>query len=132
MSASKNLSTSCSCSTVCGTGSSSRSTRGTASTIGFTVRCRTCACGPATSGRGAGRHPRGVFVEQLEEHRVLPGVDRLLAPWSVVRLGPCTSERRVVQGCGQLHAHGHPLVSQPRAEPALPPPPVRSQRHVQP
>ena len=67
--------------------------------------------------------PRGVFVKQLEEHRVLPGVDRLLAPWSVVRLGPCTSERRVVQGCGQLHAHGHPLVSKPRAEPALPPPP---------
>ena len=28
-----------------------------------------------------------------------------------------------MQGCSQLHAHGHPLVSQPRAEPALPAPP---------
>ena len=27
-----------------------------------------------------------------------------------------------MQGCSQLHAHGHPLVSKPRAEPALPPP----------
>ena len=67
--------------------------------------------------------PFGVLVEQIEVHRILPGVGRHLAPWSVVRHGPCTSERRVVQGCGQLHAHGHPLVSQPRAEPALPPPP---------
>ena len=67
--------------------------------------------------------PFGVLVVQVEVHRIHPGVGRHLAPWSVVRLGPCTSERRVVQGCGQLHAHGHPLVSQPRAEPALPPPP---------
>ena len=67
--------------------------------------------------------PFGVFVEQTQAHRILPGVGRHLASWSVVRLGPCTSERRVVQGCGQLHAHRHPLVSQPRAEPALPPPP---------
>ena len=29
----------------------------------------------------------------------------------------------MMQGCSQLHAHGHPLVSQPRAEPALPAPP---------
>ena len=41
--------------------------------------------------------PCGVFVVQLEEHRFLPGVDRLLASQSVVRLGPCTFERRVVQ-----------------------------------
>ena len=67
--------------------------------------------------------PFGVLVKQIEVHRILPGVGRHLAPWSVVRLGPCTSERRVVQGCGQLHAHGHPLVSKKRAEPALPPPP---------
>ena len=65
----------------------------------------------------------GVLVVQVEVHRIHPGVGRPLAPWSVVRLGPCTSERRVVQGCGQLHAHGHPLVSKKRAEPALPPPP---------
>ena len=29
----------------------------------------------------------------------------------------------MVPGCGQRHEHGHPLGSQPRAEPALPPPP---------
>ena len=63
---------------------------------------------------------RGKFIVLGRSH---PGVGRPLAPWSVVRLGPCTSERRVLQGCGQLHAHGHPLVSQPRAERALPPPP---------
>ena len=68
-------------------------------------------------------NPFGVLVKQIEEHRIHPGVGRPLAPWRVVRLRPCTSERRVVQGCGQLHAHGHPLVSKKRAEPALPPPP---------
>ena len=63
---------------------------------------------------------RGEFIVLGKSH---PGVGRLLAAWSVVQLGPCTSERRVVQGCGQLHAHGHPLVSKKRAEPALPSPP---------
>ena len=63
---------------------------------------------------------RGEFIVLGRSH---PGVGRPLAPWSVVHLRPCTSERRVVQGCGQLHAYGHPLVSKKRAEPALPPPP---------
>ena len=64
-----------------------------------------------------------LFLKQREQLGFPLGLDRLLAPWSVVRLGPSTFERRVVQGCGQLHAHGHPLVSQARAELALPSPP---------
>ena len=76
-----------------------------------------------------------LFLKQREQLGFPLGVDRLLAPWSVVRLEPCTFERRVMHGRGQLHAHGHPLVSQPREEPALPSPPrgatasIASTRH---
>ena len=41
---------------------------------------------------------------------------RLLAPWSLVRLGSCIFWSAVVQGCNILHAHGHPHVPGPRAQ----------------
>ena len=107
---------------LCGTGTSSDGTTGGLSTICYHGAPLVPLLRPDAN-EAVRPSPFGVLVKQIEVHRILPGVGRPLAPWSVVRLGPCTSERRVVQGCGQLHAHGHPLVSQPRAEPALPPPP---------
>ena len=45
----------------------------------------------------------------------------LLAPWSVVQYSSHL-RRRVVESFRQSCCDGHPLVSQPRAEPSLPPP----------
>ena len=89
----------------------------------------------------AGRPPPcGVFVVELEEHRFprhsgtrrtvhgLPGPCRLLSHSGVVLLVPSHTlllELRrerccgVVEGLGKDHAHGLPLVLQPRAKPAL-------------
>ena len=39
-----------------------------------------------------------LFLKQREQLGFPLGVDSLLAPWSVVRLQPCTVERRVVRG----------------------------------
>ena len=70
----------------------------------------------------------------LQDARVLPTCSGgLLAPWSVVRHSSHL-RRRVVVSFRQSSCDGHPLVSQPRAEPSLPPPlrsggPVASSHH---
>ena len=91
---------------ICGTGTSSDGAKSTVSTICSTVCRWSFSCG-LTPTRRSGRAP-SVY-----------GVGRHLAPWSVERLDLHLGTK---SGAG-LHAHGHPLESQPRAEPALPPPP---------
>ena len=65
----------------------------------------------------------------LQDARVLPTCSSgLLAPWSVVRHSSHL-RRRVVVSFRQSSCDGHPLVSPPRAESSLPPPPPQRSRH---
>ena len=64
---------------VCGTGASRICTLGARSArCSTTCRC-TRSCQPATSGRGAGRPPDGLLLEQAEELRLERGFSRISA-----------------------------------------------------
>ena len=104
---------------ICGTGISSDGAKSTVSTICSTVCRWSLSCGPDAQ--------RGGQAEPHRTNRSTPN-----PPWSWPSSGfvkrrssralhLCTQSG--AGGCRQLRAHGHPLVSQPRAEPALRPPP---------
>ena len=95
---------------------------GATSAICSTVCLGTRSCGPGGLDQTGRPHPGGVF-EQLEEHRVLPGVDRLLLRGASCVSGPAprneewcraaaNSMRTVIRSCRRNER-----------EPALPPPP---------
>ena len=62
-------------------------------------------------------HTRHKSIEVLLKQS---GVGCALSSWSVVRLGPWDFSIAAAQCHDQLHAHGHPLVFQPRRELPLP------------
>ena len=78
--------------------------------------------------------PCGVFVKQLEVHRI-PGHSLLrrdvrglctggpLSPWGFVQVAPLTSLCAVVSGHRQCHCDGLLLVTPLSTQPPLPPPP---------
>ena len=99
-------------STICGTGSSRRGTRGTASTTCCTVRRCTRACGPRGTPRQGGREPWGGRRSQNTAVKynscLLPAPGPTLSPWG-----------GVVIIRGQEHLQRELLMPPVRPQPAL-------------
>ena len=86
----------------CGTGTSIICTGTKDSMIGSTVRRRTRACGPATSGRGGGPTPTELLIKDV--------TGCLLAPWGVVHLvlhQLLLQRDRTARGVVELFSQGH-------------------------